>query len=163
MSIGTQVTNSSIVGDSKKIKDANSVIPPNLQWRLYITGLILSDAVMTFLAFWLAYYLRFEWFVKYFDSPAIVSFEQYRFLLYTMPILWLVIFATNGLYVKELLLGGTTEYSRVLRSASTGFLVIVLAGFLQPTLIFARGWLFLTWGISFFLVAGARFGLRRYV
>jgi len=163
MSIRTQITSPHIVADSKKIKDVNSIIPPSVQWRLYISSLIVSDAVMTFLAFWLAYYLRFEWFVQYFDSPAIIPFEQYRLLLYTMPILWLVIFATNGLYVKELLLGGTREYSRVLRSASAGFLIIVLAGFLQPTLIFARGWLFLTWGISFFLVAGARFGLRRYV
>jgi exopolysaccharide biosynthesis polyprenyl glycosylphosphotransferase len=39
----------------------------------------------------------------------------------------------------------------------------VLAGFLQPTLIIARGWLLLTWGISFLFVAGARFGLRRHV
>jgi exopolysaccharide biosynthesis polyprenyl glycosylphosphotransferase len=163
MSIRTQITSSSIVADSKKIKAANSLIPPNLQWRLYIAGLILSDAVMTSLAFWLAYYVRFEWFVQYFDSPATVSFAQYRFLLYTMPLLWLVIFVANGLYVKETLLGGTHEYSRVLRSASAGFLIIVLAGFLQPTLIIARGWLLMTWGISFLLVVGARFGLRRYV
>src|SRR5215216_6037115 len=163
MSIRTQITSPHIVADSKKIKDVNSIIPPSVQWRLYISSLLVSDAVMTFLAFWLAYYLRFEWFVQYFDSPAIIPFEQYRLLLYTMPILWLVIFATNGLYVKELLLGGTREYSRVLRSASAGFLIIVLAGFLQPTLIFARGWLFLTWGFSFFFVAGVRFGLRRYV
>ena len=163
MSIRTQIERSSIVVGSKKIKDANSIMPPNLQWRVYITGLILSDAVMTFLAFWLAYYVRFEWFVQYFASPAVVSFEQYRFLLYTTPLLWLVIFAGNGLYVKENLLGGTREYSRVLRSASAGFLVIVLAGFLEPTLIIARGWLLLTWGISFVFVAGARFGLRRYV
>jgi exopolysaccharide biosynthesis polyprenyl glycosylphosphotransferase len=163
MSIRTQITSSSIVGDSKKIKDANSVISPNVQWRLYITVLILSDAVMTFLAFWLAYYVRFEWFVQYFASRAIVPFEQYRFLLYTMPLLWLVIFAADGLYVKETLLGGTREYSKVLRAASEGFLVIVLAGFLEPTLIIARGWLLLTWGISFLLVAGARFGLRRQV
>src|SRR5687768_11357300 len=163
MSIRTQIERSSIVGNSKKIKDANSIMPPKLQWRLYITGLILSDAVMTFLAFWLAYYLRFEWFVQYFVSTAIVSFEHYRFLLYTTPLLWLVIFVGNGLYVKENLLGGTREYSRVLRSASAGFLVIVLAGFLEPTLIIARGWLLLTWGISFVFVAGARFGLRRYI
>ena len=163
MSIRIQITNSSIVPDSKKIKDANTIIPPHVQWRLYITGLILSDAVMTFLAFWLAYYVRFEWFVQYFASSEIISFEQYRFLLYTMPLLWLGIFVVNGLYVKENLLGGTREYSRVLRSASAGFLVIVLAGFLQPTLIIARGWLLLTWGISFLFVAGARFGLRRQV
>jgi exopolysaccharide biosynthesis polyprenyl glycosylphosphotransferase len=163
MSIRTQLERSSIVADSKKIKDANSIMPPNLQWRLYITGLILSDAAMTFLAFWLAYYVRFEWFVQYFASSEIVSFEHYRFLLFTTPLLWLVIFVGNGLYVKENLLGGTREYSRVLRSASAGFLVIVLAGFLEPTLIIARGWLFLTWGISFVFVAGARFGWRRYV
>jgi exopolysaccharide biosynthesis polyprenyl glycosylphosphotransferase len=161
MSIRTQITSSSIVGDFKKIKDANSIIPPNLQWRLYIIGLILSDAAMTFLAFWLAYYVRFEWFVQYFQSREIVSFAHYQFLLYTTPLLWLGIFVGNGLYVKENLLGGTREYSRVLRSANAGFLVIVLAGFLEPTLIIARGWLLLTWGISFLFVAGARFGLRR--
>lgn len=163
MSIRIQIERSSIAAASEKIKDANSIIPPNLQWRLYITGLILSDAVMTFLAFWLAYFLRFEWFVQYFNSPAMVSFEHYRIVLYTTPLLWLVIFVGNGLYVKENLLGGTREYSRVLRSASAGFLVIVLAGFLEPTLIIARGWLLLTWGISFLFVVGARFGLRRYV
>jgi exopolysaccharide biosynthesis polyprenyl glycosylphosphotransferase len=163
MSIRTQITSSSIVASTEKIKDANSIISPNLQWRLYITSLILSDAVMTFLAFWLAYYVRFERFVQYFNSPAIVSFEHYRFLLYTTPLLWLVIFVGNGLYVKENLLGGTREYSRVLRSANAGLLIIVLAGFLEPTLIIARGWLLLTWGISFLFVAGARFGLRRHV
>jgi len=163
MSIRIQITSSSIIAGSKRIKDASSIISPSIQWRLYIAGLILSDAVMTFLAFWLAYYLRFEWFVQYFASSAIVSFDQYRFLLYTMPILWLVIFVANGLYLKENLLGGTREYSRVLRSASAGFLVIVLAGFLQPTLIIARGWLLLTWGISFLFVAVARLGLRGHV
>jgi exopolysaccharide biosynthesis polyprenyl glycosylphosphotransferase len=163
MSIRTQVTSASIVVHSKRIKDANSIIPPALQWRLYVAGLILSDAVMTFLAFSLAYIVRFEWFVQYFDSRVIVSFEQYRFLLYTMPLLWLVIFVVNGLYVKENLLGGTREYSRVLRSASAGFLIIVLAAFLEPSLIFARGWLISTWLISFVLVAGARFVLRRSV
>ena len=163
MSIQTQIERSSIAAASEKIKDANSIIAPNLQWRLYITGLIISDAVMTFLAFWLAYYLRFEWFVQYFNSPAMVSFKQYRLVLFTTPLLWLVIFVGNGLYVKENLLGGTREYARVLRSASAGFLVIVLAGFLEPTLIIARGWLLLTWGISFLFVVGARFGLRRYV
>jgi exopolysaccharide biosynthesis polyprenyl glycosylphosphotransferase len=163
MSIQTQIEGSYIAVASKRIKDANSIIPPNLQWRLYITGLVLSDVVMTVLAFWLAYYVRFEWFVQYFASPAIVSFERYQFLLYSMPFLWIVIFVANGLYVKENLLGGTREYSRVLRSANAGFLVIVLAGFLEPTLIIARGWLVLTWGISFLFVAAARFGLRRYV
>lgn len=163
MSIQTQIELSSIAAASKKINEANSVISPNLQWRLYIIGLIISDAVMTFAAFWLAYYLRFEEFVRPFDPTAVISFEKYRFLLYTVPFLWLAIFAFNGLYAKHNLLGGTREYARIFRSASAGFLVIVLVGFLEPNLIIARGWLLLTWGISFVFVAGARFGWRRYV
>lgn len=163
MSIQTQIESASITAASKKIKDANSIISPNLQWRLYITGLIISDMVMTFVAFWLAFYLRFDLFVQDFDPHAAVSFEKYRFFLYTVPFLWLAIFAFNGLYVKDNLLGGTREYSKVLTSASEGFLLIVLAGFLEPTLIIARGWLLFTWILTFLLVAGARFGLRRHI
>src|SRR6185369_2509258 len=163
MSVRTQITDSSIAGDAEKVTDPKLRIPLDLQWQLYIASLVVSDAVMTFFAYWLAYDVRFEWFVQYFDSPAVITFEQYQILLYTMPLVWLVIFLINGLYMKDSLLGGTREYSRVLRSASEGFLLIVLAGFLQPNLIFARGWLLLTWGLSFLLVAGARLGFRRYV
>ena len=163
MNIQTEMENLPLITVSKKVKTANSIIPPNIQWVLYITGLIMSDAAMTFLAFWLAYYVRFEWFVQYFDPNAFISFERYRFLIYSMPLLWLAIFAANGLYTKDNLLGGTHEYSRVFRSASEGFLLVVIAGFLGPTLIIARGWLVLTWGSTFLLVAVARFFLRRVV
>ena len=161
MSIRTQIERSSIVAASQKINDANSIISPHIQWRLYISGLILSDVVTTFAAFWLAYYLRFEWFVQSFDPNAVDSFENYRFRLYTVPFLWLAIFAVNGLYSKQNLLGGTREYSKVFVSASEGFFIIVLAGFLEPDLIIARGWLLITWVFTFLFVAGARFLLRR--
>jgi len=163
MSIQTQIEHSSIAAASKKIKDANSIVSPKIQWRFYVIGLITSDVIMTFVAFWIAYYLRFELFVQDFDPHSTVSFAKYRFLLYTVPWVWLVIFAINGLYVKDNLFGGTREYSKVFSSASEGFLLIVLAGFLEPSLIIARGWLLLTWAMTFLLVAGARFGLRRYV
>ena len=163
MNIRTQITSSSIIAETKKIKDANLIIPRHVQWRFYVTSLIISDLVMTFAAFWLAYYFRFEWFVQYFAPNATVSFEKYRFLLYSMPFLWLGIFAVNGLYAKDNLLGGTREYSRVFRSATQGFLLIAIAGFLEPTLIIARGWLFMTWGFTFMFVSGARFLLRRVV
>jgi exopolysaccharide biosynthesis polyprenyl glycosylphosphotransferase len=163
MSIRTRIERSYISAASKKINDANSIISPHLQWRLYIIGLILSDVVTTFAAFWMAYYLRFEWFAQPFDPNEVVSFENYRFLLYTVPFLWLAIFAFNGLYVKDKLLGGIREYSKVFTSASEGFFLIVLAGFLEPDLIIARGWLLITWVFTFLFVAGARFLLRRYI
>ncbi|MGZ9165889.1 MAG: sugar transferase [Anaerolineales bacterium] len=163
MDIRTKIESFPPVVVSQKIKDANSIIPRNLQWVLFIIVLILSDAMMTFLAFWWAYYLRFELFVQYFDPNAIISFDKYRFLIYSMPFLWLVIFAANGLYAKDNLLGGTREYSMAFRSASEGFLLIVIAGFLDPTLIIARGWLLLTWVTTFLYVAMARFALRRVI
>ena len=163
MSIRTQIERSSHAVASKRINDANSIISPYLQWRLYIAALITSDVVTTFAAFWLAYYLRFEWFARPFDPIAFISFENYRILLYTIPFLWLAIFAVNGLYAKDNLLGGIREYSKVFTSASEGFFIIVLAGFLAPDLIIARGWLLITWGFTFLFVAGARFFLRRYM
>ena len=163
MNIQSKLDNLPIIAVSKKVKTANSIIPPNLQWFLYVISLIVSDAVMTFLAFWLAYYFRFEWFVQYFDPNAFMSIEKYRLLIYSMPLIWLAIFAANGLYTKDNLLGGTHEYSKVFRSAGEGFLLIVIVGFLDPTLIIARGWLVLAWGSTFLSVAVARFLLRRVV
>ncbi len=163
MNIRTEIDKFPLVAVSRKIKDANAMIPRNVQWVLYITSLIVSDAIMTYLAFWLAYYFRFDLFVQYFDPNAFISFERYQLLIYSMPFLWLAIFAANGLYTKENLLGGTREYAKVFRSASVGFLLIVIVGFLDPTLIIARGWLLMSWGSTFLFVAAARFLLRRVV
>jgi exopolysaccharide biosynthesis polyprenyl glycosylphosphotransferase len=163
MSIRTEIENIPLVAVSRKIKDANSIVPRKLQWALYINALIISDAAMIFIAFLLSYYFRFEWFVNFFDPDAIVSFGNYRFLISIMPILWLLIFAANGLYIKGNLLGGTREYSKIFRSATEGFLLLVIAGFLEPSLIIARGWLLMSWVFTFLFVAVARFLLRRVV
>ena len=163
MGIRTEVRSTSNDAASRKIKTADAIIPRQAQWPLYITSLVIFDAAATFLAFWLAYYLRFELFVQYFDPTAVVSFERYRLLLYSVPFLWLGIFAVNGLYVRGNLLGGTREYSMVFGSASTGFFLIVLVGFLEPTLIIARGWLLLAWGNTFLFVSISRHVLRRVV
>ncbi|HEX9386505.1 MAG TPA: sugar transferase [Anaerolineales bacterium] len=163
MNLRNVIQNRHLVLITQQIKNANSIIPRNVQWMLYVTTLVISDAAMISLAFWLAYYFRFQLFVDYFESKAMISFEHYRFLFYSMPFLWLGIFAVNGLYSKDNLLGGTREYSSVFRSATQGFLLIAIAGFLEPPLIIARGWLFMTWGFTFMFVAVARFLLRRIV
>jgi exopolysaccharide biosynthesis polyprenyl glycosylphosphotransferase len=163
MSIRSEFEKFPLIAVAKKIKKANSLISRPQQWVLFVASLILSDAVMTFLAFWAAYYFRFDLFSQYFDPNASISFKTYQFLLYSIPFLWLVIFGLNGLYAKDNLLGGTQEYSRVFRSATVGFLLIVIAGFLGPNLVIARGWLLMTWFFTFLFVASARFGLRRLV
>ncbi|NWG35244.1 MAG: sugar transferase [Chloroflexi bacterium] len=163
MSLRSELEKFPFMTVSRKIKKANSLIPRNLQWVLYIAALLLSDALMTFFAFWLAYNFRFVTFVEYFDQTASVSFATYSFLLYSMPFLWLAIFSVNGLYARDNLLGGTQEYSKLFRSASEGFLLIVIAGFLGPSLVIARGWLLMAWMFTFIFSAFARFWLRRLV
>ncbi len=152
-----------IISLGKKIGKANALIPRHLQWLIYRGALIVSDIVMTGLAFRLAYYFRFEASFGFFDENAIVSTDYYRWLVLFSSLLWLFIFALNGLYHQQNLLGGTREYSRIFRSSTEGFLLIVIAGFLQPTLLIARGWLLMAWGFSFIFALVGRFFLRRAV
>ncbi len=163
MGIRTEARSTSIDALSRKIETADAILPRRVQWPLYLASLLLVDAAGTLAAFWLAYYVRFDLFVRYFDPNGAFSFERYEFLLYSMPFVWLVIFALNGLYLRGNLLGGTREYALVFRSASEGFFLIVLAGFLEPTLVIARGWLLLAWGSTFLLVSSGRHVLRRAV
>lgn len=163
MSIRMEIDGSPVIAISEKIRDATSLISRELQWSLYLAALMLSDVIMVLFALWLAYYFRFDLFVQYFVPTPTVSFDRYRLLFYFMPIVWMVIFAINGLYAKDNLLGGTREYARVFRSATEGFLLVVIAGFLDPTLIIARGWLVMSWAGTFLFVAASRFWLRRAV
>ena len=117
MSVRSDFEKFPLIAISKRIKKANALISRETQWSLYIVALLISDGVMTSLAFSTAYYFRFVLFVQYFDQDATVSFATYQILLYVMPFLWLVIFAANGLYLKDNLLGGTQEYSKTFRSA----------------------------------------------
>jgi exopolysaccharide biosynthesis polyprenyl glycosylphosphotransferase len=66
-----------------------------------------------------------------------------------------------GLYVQNNLLGGVKEYALVFRAVTIGMLLLVIAGFLEPSFIIARGWLLLSWILTFLFVAGGRFWLRR--
>jgi exopolysaccharide biosynthesis polyprenyl glycosylphosphotransferase len=163
MGIRTEHERFPFMAVGKKIYTANSIIPQNVQWNLYILMLVLFDMLMTMLAFWVAYFIRFQNPGGIFYEIEVVPFAQYRFLLYFTPVLWPIIFYFNGLYIRQNLLGGTLEYSSVFRSASEGFLVIVIAGFLDPTMIFARGWLLMVWLFSILFVIISRFLLRRVV
>ncbi|MFW6070119.1 MAG: sugar transferase [bacterium] len=133
------------------------------QWRLLLSCLFVSDILMMGAAFRLAYFVRFELGIPIFRLQVEASFPFYQNLAVFLIPLWALIFATNGLYERNNLLGGTQEYARVFRAVSVGNLLVVLAGFLEPTFILARGWLVLAWIFSFFLVGGARFIFRRIV
>lgn len=147
-----------------KISEATARLSPQMQWRAFIVCLIVADGMMVGLAFWLAYVFRFNLSLAFFQLDVIPSFSFYRNLtaLFLIP-LWLVIFAIVGLYRKPNLLGGTQEYAMVFRATTVSFVAVVAAGFLEPDLVIARGWLLLAWFFTFVSAAVARFWIRRAV
>ncbi len=163
MGIRTDLESFPFLAVEKKIGKANALISRQSQRRLYIGALMVFDVLMTILAFWLAYVIRFVNPQGIFDEAGTFPFESYSVLLTVVPLLWVFIFGFNGLYAWHNLLGGTREYSSVMRSATEGFLLIVIAGFLDPRLIIARGWLLMSWGLTILFVSFSRFVLRRAV
>jgi len=159
----TEAESMNIVSLGTKIGRVNALIPRQAQWFVYKILLVVMDVFMTNLAFRLAYYLRFEVNLSVFYPSPTVAFEQYRTLVFLSSFLWLLIFWMNGLYAQQNLLGGTREYDKIFRSSTVGFLLIVVAGFLQPDLIIARGWLLMAWVFTWISASIGRFLLRRFV
>jgi exopolysaccharide biosynthesis polyprenyl glycosylphosphotransferase len=133
------------------------------QWRALIVLLVVSDLLLTGLALRMAYEVRFNLGVPLFILEVKPRFSLYQAFGIGLAVLWTFIFATNGLYHRSNLLGGINEYARLFRATSTGMLLVVLVGFLEPALIFARGWLLLAWIFAFLMTASGRFLIRRGV
>ena len=143
-------------------KIANAISHP-IQWQLYTICLIINDVVMLAFGFRLAYMLRFETGLSFFQLNVAPSMAFYKNLVFFIIPLWLLVFYIVGLYNRQSLLGGTREYDLAFRATAVGFLLVVVAGFLDPNLIIARGFLLTSWGIAFLLTAIGRFLLRRLV
>lgn len=148
---------------TQKIHRASRNIPKHWQWRLFISALIINDAMVTGGAFRLAYYLRFERPLSFFATDSVISFAFYQSLVLALIPVWLAIYLAMGLYNRHNLLGGTREYSQVFNGTTVGMFLVISAGFLLPGFIFARGWLLMAWIFTFFFTALGRFILRRVV
>jgi exopolysaccharide biosynthesis polyprenyl glycosylphosphotransferase len=158
---GVSAVSSELVRPNQK--PLSAIFANRFLWAGYVSSLIFNDVFMALLAFRLAYFMRFELSLEFFKlevQPAMPFYSSLSFLI--MPA-WVLIFIVAGLYKRENLLGGTEEYSRVGRATTVGMLIIIVAGFLEPTFIIARGWLLLAWFLSFLLVLFGRLILRRVV
>lgn len=155
----------SISGERLQLNPAQMVkkIPRSAQWRLYQTSLIINDLVMMILAFRLAYLIRFTLYIPIFHLEADPFHPTYNTLFFALIPVWLFIFTAAGLYNRQKLLGGVDEYALVFRSTSISLFMVIIAGFLEPTFIIARGWMLLFWVFAFLLTAAGRFLLRRII
>ena len=138
----------------------------NARWaeRLLLSyALTAVDVVMILSGFRLAYALRFEvgisWFAQHEESP--IGFYV-RLILLLVPV-WLIVFRLFGLYDFKYLFSGMREYARVFNACTLGMMLVIVATFLDPTFIIARGWVVLSWGLVTFTVMLGRFVVRRTV
>jgi len=149
---------------AQRIALAKSRVSRRAQWSAFVLALIGSDVIAAVLAFQLAYFIRFELFTSLFNGGVwpTKSFYDYLSLIFLVP-LWVLLYWVVGLYNRQNLLGGVQEYALIFRATTISFLIVIIAGFLQPDLIIARGWLLMAWAFTFLLTAFSRFCLRRVV
>ena len=142
---------------NRTVKDRRKL---NLQLRIVLASL---DAIMLTLAILLAYWIRFNVEIPFFQTEYGGRTDFYLRVGIFVVLTWLLLFALTGLYELENLLGGTREYSLVFNSVSIGLIMTSFVTFLRPEFVVARAWLLLSWFFAFVFVDFARFWLRRGV
>ncbi len=140
-----------------------ATISKTKQWQLYLIALLLVDILMNGVAFLAAYYLRFVADIPIFRLQVVPSFPFYQSIAIGLLLLWTVVFAFYGLYNRRNLLGDIKEYSLVFRATTLSLLLVIIAGFLEPNFVLARGWLLLAWILASLFVIAGRFFLRRVI
>ncbi|HXF69907.1 MAG TPA: sugar transferase [Thermoflexus sp.] len=133
------------------------------EWIGLRIGLILMDAIALAIAFSLSYLIRFESRLPIFYQPESQPAHYYGLLMAVLIPVWLLVFAAHRLYAPDHLFHGTSEYMRVIQGASVGMMAAIVASFMEPALVIARGWLLLSWALSIGMVGLARFLARRVV
>jgi lipopolysaccharide/colanic/teichoic acid biosynthesis glycosyltransferase len=126
--------------------------------------LVLGDILALATTIALAYVLRFvnPLFPYLGPTSTMTFYSPIAFL--TIP-LWLLIFASHGLYNVETLFGGVGEYSRAAQACAMGTLLLVVISFLhrEASLDLSRVWLVYVWVLAVGLVVTTRFTERRFV
>ena len=146
-----------------KIHQVSRSFSRQSQWRFLRLCLLIADFLLLGLAFQMAYWARFRAPINVFVENAISDIGYYQgWVSWLIPV-WLVLFATLGLYQKKNLLGGIQEYSNAFRATTFGTLGVIVITFLFPTLQIARGWVLLAWPSTTLFVMIGRFTLRRVV
>ncbi len=146
-----------------KYHPASLLISRKNQGRLLILCLIVSDLLMAGIAFWAAYFIRFQTSIQLFRLDVTPSLVFYKSLFLGVIPLWLAIFAIVGLYNRSNLMDGMREYSLVFNAVTIGMFTLLAAGWLLPDFIFARGWLLSAWILAILSIELGRFGVRRLV
>lgn len=134
------------------------------KFRAVLTGMVALDALMIFLAFALAYGIRFVApTTGLFDPTAFVDLQFYTRLILIIVPTWLVMFYVFRMYDQTILFGGLQEYASAFNACTTGIMLVVFAGYLDPSLVLARAWLLIGWALAVLFMLIERFTIRRVI
>lgn len=162
--MSTQTVLDELAPATMKTGIARTPLRRRSRWLFIVAGLMLLDLLMINLAFVSAYFVRFNLSLPFFARDSVPDFLFYETLVCFLVLpTWLVIFVAAGLYRRQNLLGGAREYGLVFRATVLGILPVTVAGFFEPSLIIARGWLIVAWFFSLAFVGVGRFLARRTV
>ncbi|MBZ0288264.1 MAG: sugar transferase [Anaerolineae bacterium] len=136
----------------------------NTKLRAVRIGLVIADALMIALSFWIAYKVRFDAPTSiFFDSTGAPESPFYSTTVFIMIPLWLLLFMVFRLYDPSTLFGGYQEYTNGFNACTIGIMLLIVASYLDPTLLIARGWILVTWASVTFLIFLERFTARRVI
>ena len=137
-------------------------------WRAYIIALVLVDAAAAIGALALSFYVRSDA-AREIVRPADVSLARYALLGAIVLVAWLAATRSLALYDRDLLLGGTDEYARVVQASTLVLVGIVLVDFVVESSVISGGWLGLFWvslvglaGLARFVARRVAYGARRW-
>ncbi len=132
--------------------------------RIIQMFLMFSDTMLIGLAFLVAYNIRFiAPTMGFFDPAGEGNTNFYATFIYFLLPTWLVIFAIFRMYDPSILFGGLQEYAAAFNACTVGIVAVIIVTYLDPTILIARGWLLLAWGLSVGLIFVERFAFRRFI
>lgn len=115
---------------------------------------VIIDAMMIFLAFWLAYWTRAQ--IDIIQIVYLWPFDQYIRLIGLMIPFWIGIFASAGLYMMQPSRANWGAFTKVFLAVSSGIMFFVAWVFLTRTDFFSRLIVIYAWLMAIFLVFAGR-------
>jgi len=119
------------------------------KFRVVQFALLILDIIALVIAFELAFNIRFiAPTTSLFDLTGFRNPNFYlQFMLILIPI-WIGLFFIFRLYDSTILFGGLREYANIFNGCTAGFMLVIVAGYLDPTLVLARAWLIIAWAFA---------------
>ncbi len=136
----------------------------NTKLRAVRIGLLAADTFIIGFTFMIAYSIRFgDLTTGVFDPQGFSDRIYYSGFAYLLIPVWLAIFYIFRMYDPAVIFGGLQEYANAFNSCTAGIMIVVIAAYLDPSLVVSRAWVLIAWAVSIFLIFSERFIARRVI